>query len=82
MSNPQEVIQKAKSNLKNWESKYPTKPGWMREWQALLDKDINEVIAVLENVDEHSIFLRSSSPFAGLISPQQRWTILREQRKS
>lgn len=81
--NPQAVIAHARANLARWRrDAYPDPPLWMREWECILDAGPGRVLAVLEGTDEHAIWLRTSSPFAGLLSPRERWRILREQHRA
>ena len=81
-SNSAGVIAKARENIERW--------GWLRDfpdpssrsdfmnsWMALLDGPQEMLLAVLVGSDERSITLRSSSPFAGLVSFEERWRIRR-----
>ena len=74
LANPQQVIQIAKSNLARWKDSYGgDEPSWMIEWTAILERgEVDEILAVLTGVDEKSVLLRSSTPFTGVISAQER----------
>ncbi|MGA8260810.1 MAG: hypothetical protein WB783_11400, partial [Arenicellales bacterium] len=54
------------------------RPGWMREWEELLDGDEDRLVVVLTSPSEDARRLRSSSPFAGVISPRERWALHEE----
>lgn len=65
----------ARANLDRWMSTRAA-PAW-REWQRLLDEEpLAEVLAILRSDDERAARLRQSSPFAGLLSPEERQQIL------
>jgi len=54
----------------------------MSEWEQILNNGISSIIDILDGKDEKSILLRSSSPFAGVISNKERMKVIREKRKS
>ena len=49
-------------------------------WDRLLDGSIDQIVAVLTDPDQDQ--LASSSPFAGLLRPEERWEILRAERRA
>ena len=49
----------------------------LMEWQAILDGTVEGIIEILTATDERAIRLRQSSPFAGILSNQERNGILR-----
>ncbi|MGA8261224.1 MAG: hypothetical protein WB783_13520, partial [Arenicellales bacterium] len=62
-----EVVDRARRNLRRWAARYAPeeRPGWMREWEELLDGDEDRLVVVLTSPSEDARRLRSSSPFAG-----------------
>jgi hypothetical protein len=79
-SNPVEVIAKAKENIERWgwRRDFPDpsrRPNFMTEWLALLEGTQDMLRAVLTGSDERSVTLRSSSPFAGVVSFRERWRL-------
>jgi len=82
LSNPEEVIQKGKDNLEKWSAQYGYCPEWLIEWQNILNNGVHAICRVLESTDEYATLLRSSSPFAGIVSNQERLRIIREQKQS
>lgn len=78
------VLGHARSNLRRWAERYAPdqRPGWMREWDALLKDDVRDerLIEVLTSDSEEAKRLRSSSPFAGVIAPQERWALHKAMR--
>lgn len=72
------ALARARSNLDRWQSQFGTDlPSAYSEWIKILDAGLERVLYVLEADDQDSIRKRSSSPFAGVLSPQERWEILR-----
>ena len=78
--NPTEVIAKANENIERWgwRRDFPDparRPDFMTEWLALLEGPLDMLLAVLTGSDERMITLRSSSPFAGVVSFRERWRL-------
>ena len=72
------LVEHARATLRRWatECSPGTRPT-PEEWSAILDGPVDGVIAVLIGTDDRSVRLRQSNPFAGVLSPQERNTILR-----
>lgn len=80
ITEPQQVIAKAQHNLNSWlqlhrntvlESIY-------QEWWCILDSRTPEEIAsLIVSNEEDAVRLRQSSPFVGILSPQEIWSIKR-----
>ena len=83
---PDRVIAKARENIERWgwlrDFPDPKKrPGFMAEWLSLLDGPPEVLQAVLTGTDERSVMLRSSSPFAGIVSYRERWQLRKSQTR-
>ncbi len=78
LENPEAVIKQAKDNMKCWRLNYDESPIWMEQWAGILDQGVESIVPVLEGLDELSILLRSSSPFAGVIDPDRRLDIIQK----
>ncbi len=78
---PRRVIAHARSRMDKWGWSEALRQGrpapYMREWDALLAGPPDALTTVLTAPldDERAVWLRSSSPFAGLIPPKERWAI-------
>jgi len=75
--NPQPVMEKARFNLQRYRQKNGDWLSYM-EWEQTLSLPVEELIKILESNEESAILARSNSPFAGSLSPQERWEILRK----
>ena len=53
-------------------------PFYARKWAEVLAGDTASVASFLVERSDLAAELRQSSPFAGALSPQERWAILRE----
>lgn len=75
-NDPDQVISKAKSNIARWSANQHE--AYHDEWLEILNGSIEKILFVLNSEDENSTRLRSSSPFAGVIKPKERWKIIKE----
>lgn len=70
-------MQVARENLARWRVQFGGDlPAAYAQWLDLLVQGEEAVIAVLVASDEDAIRRRSSSPFAGVLTPAERWRIL------
>lgn len=51
---------------------------WARRWQELLDGPIDELQRMLVADTQEARDLRQVTPFAGVVSSEDRWRIVRE----
>lgn len=68
----------ARNNLDRWSRLNANTPSLLRcyaEWQAILDRPLEEVCAVLCSETREGQRLRQNSPFAGVLSPAEVWEI-------
>jgi len=71
-----ELLQLARANLRRWLSANPAPA--LREWQQLLERTpLPQVLALLRSPTETAARLRQSSPFAGVLAPEERQAVLR-----
>ena len=72
------LVGRARENILRWqkdcsERAFPT----LAEWETLLEGPLDELLPILTATDERAIRLRQSSPFAGLLTSEERMSILR-----
>jgi len=77
--NPQ-VLENARRRVDTWLASRPTPPFYARKWAEILAGDVSSIAAFLTDRSELAIELRQSTPFAGALTPQERWRIWRETR--
>jgi len=73
ISRDPQLLDKARENLKRWSAKSKGRgPRYLREWAEILDRPWPEIAALITDMSEEATRLRSSSPFAGVLSPTER----------
>lgn len=74
-SNPS-LLEKAKLNLYNWLEKTPDVKAWL-EWKEILETEsLENILKILTAETDEAQRLRSSSPFVGLVTTQERKAII------
>lgn len=71
---PHAVLGCARTNLARLQGLHPRGRGatWLSEWEKLLDGPIDDVLDVLTSQTSRSRELRANSPFAGVLSSEER----------
>jgi hypothetical protein len=74
------LFQIAKDNLKRWiQQRQPDVPIVLQEWQEILTQwPVEKILDLLTSDDENARRLRQSSPFAGVLSQEERRSIFDE----
>ena len=63
----------ARENLRRWDERWGgDSPLWLEEWQAILKRPWREVAAFMTELSPRATRLRQSTPFAGVLTPQER----------
>lgn len=65
------LIQFALDNISRWKQQGVDTPAYV-EWLEILQRPVESVCLILESESENSQRLRSSNPFAGLLSQDER----------
>lgn len=77
---PKAVLSHARQNLNRWLEGDAFGPGErqsVEEWQKLLDRsDVGRLIQIITDSSDEGQRLRSSSPFVGVLTPEERLEIL------
>jgi hypothetical protein len=75
-----ELLERAKTTLTRWvEQRQPSVPPVLLEWKEILDHwPLDKILVFLESADETARRLRQSSPFCGILTPEQRLAIFKE----
>ena len=77
---PEAVLERARRNLNRWtegEAFGAGERASLEEWQEILgEADVDRLIEILTETTEEGQRLRSSSPFVGSLSPEERLEIL------
>ncbi len=66
------LLETAKTNLRNWMDANPNVPAWL-EWKMILEtENLVNILKIITAETDEGQRLRSSSPFAGLITKEER----------
>lgn len=73
-----EILEMARRRVQTWLESSDPAPFHARSWAEILAGDPASIAAFLVDRGELAYELRSSTPFAGALKPQERWRIFRE----
>lgn len=79
LASPEEIIELARENLNRWIQVHEgTGTVYaLKEWQTLIEtKTIPELVAIITEDSDEGQRLRQSTPFAGVLSDQERKEIM------
>ncbi len=71
------VVDRAKARVDEWLRTGSVSEPYARAWQALLAGPTSALLTALVDPSERMRALRQASPFAGVLSARDRWTIWR-----
>lgn len=73
------MLDAARGRVRRWlAAEHP--PAYARAWSEILQGDVEAIASFLVDRSERARELRQSSPFAGTLSPRERWKLWREVR--
>lgn len=75
LRNSPELMGIAQENLRLWKGRAVRSEPYLDAWAELLAKPVEEVLALLEQDSEGMRAMRQASPFAGVLTPKERWKI-------
>ena len=73
-----ELLDLARANLTHWSRQNASATSLLRcyaEWQEILSRPVDEICDLLCSETEEAQRLRQNSPFVGVLSPSEIWTI-------
>lgn len=70
-----ELLEIAHDNLRRWEQSAGRSKPYLDRWKELLTQPLDELEAKLIEDSETMRAMRQASPFAGVLSPKERWEI-------
>ena len=71
------ILDGARARVRSWISASAAVPFYARKWHEVLSHDVDAIVALLVEDSELARELRQSTPFAGALSPAERWEIWR-----
>ena len=76
------LLAKAQERVEGWLVEASVHPRYATAWKDLLAQDLDEISQRLVDPSEAMRALRQCSPFAGALTPRERWTVLRRFREA
>lgn len=71
------LLRIVRENLSRWRRHAaPTARPYVEAWERLLDAGLDAALAAAAEDSERAAALRQSSPFAGVLTPRERWSFL------
>lgn len=80
--NDPRLLDDVRARLEDWIVRGGRSSPYAKEWRRLVDLPIPELIDVLVDPGQRGRDLRQSTPFAGIVSPQERWRIWADTREA
>jgi hypothetical protein len=74
------VLEGARARVERWLETGEVHPLWAARWRELLDRPRDELLDALVADTEEMRDLRQVTPFAGVVSPRERWQVVRDVR--
>jgi hypothetical protein len=67
------LLEIARNNIKRWETRSQGQvPSWLKEWKTILDRPWPQIAALLTEQSDNAVRLRQSTPFAGVLTSNER----------
>jgi hypothetical protein len=73
-----ELIERAAAKVEVWLARGGRSSALLTRWRDVLGRAPEDIASFLTDRSEEAAWLRKASPFAGALSPQERWRVLRE----
>jgi hypothetical protein len=72
------LIDDARARLGRWVAAGTVAPAYAKKWTEALDGPLEALLALIVSETERMRAMRQVSPFAGVLSPRERWAVWRE----
>jgi hypothetical protein len=69
------LIEVARENLNRWARQNGRSQPYWDAWRELLNRPIEDLLACMVEESGEMTALRQATPFAGILSPAERWAI-------
>ncbi len=73
--NPANTLKIAHKNITRWKKRNGDWQAYL-DWEEILKQPVDQIIQLLESNTDQAALARSNSPFAGIIPPPLRWSII------
>jgi hypothetical protein len=69
------LLEIARSNLDRWSVTNSRSQPYWDAWREILNRPLEEILALLVEDSERMTAMRQATPFAGVLDPRERWAI-------
>lgn len=69
------VLDVARANLDRWDATSGNSRPYFQRWREILARPADEIAELIVRDDEQMTAMRQTSPFAGVLTPKERWRI-------
>ncbi len=76
------LLDAARARVRGWLTAPQPVPAYASAWNEILGQEVTAIAAFLADPGERARELRQSSPFAGYLSPRERWQLWYETRET
>jgi hypothetical protein len=77
-----ELLRRALGNIERWLPGSGRSRPYLEAWREILARPLDEIARVIVEEGERMTAMRQNSPFAGVLTPKERWAIYREFKES
>jgi len=78
MDEDEAILVRARAKIRAWEARAPMSASYVAAWRAALDGPRAALVTLMLDPSEYARAMRQTTPFAGSLSPRERWRIFRE----
>jgi hypothetical protein len=65
----------AYDNLDRWSQQKGRSQPYLDAWREILNRPLEEILALMVEESERMTAMRQANPFAGILTPRERWAI-------
>lgn len=76
------ILDRVRARLEEWIGRGGRSVPLLLRWREVLSGSVEQISALLTDPSEDAAWLRSASPFAGVLDPRTRLAILRRVRRA
>jgi len=79
--NDPRLLEPVRARLDEWLERGDRSSSYAAEWRRIVDLPIPKLVEFLVDPGEHARELRQSTPFAGFLTPAERWQLWAQVRE-
>jgi hypothetical protein len=76
------IVERARQQVERWDATRSVAQFYVQAWNQLLRLPVDDIVSALRERTETANALRQVSPFLHVLSPRERWEVLRHERET